>query len=110
MSFKIILTSDFERELKRLNKKYPSLRTDFALFLDSLEINPTQGSFIGRDCYKIRLAIPSKNQGKSGGARILTCVKIIDEVLFLFGVYDKSELSSLPDREIKRRIEKLEDL
>jgi mRNA-degrading endonuclease RelE of RelBE toxin-antitoxin system len=44
MSFKIILTSDFERELKRLNKKYPSLRTDFALFLESLQASPVQGS------------------------------------------------------------------
>lgn len=64
MSFKIILTSDFERELKRLNKKYPSLRTDFALFLDGIQANPAQGSPLGKDCYKIRLAISSKNQGK----------------------------------------------
>jgi mRNA-degrading endonuclease RelE of RelBE toxin-antitoxin system len=64
MSFEIIPTRDFERELKRLNKKYPSLRTDFALFLESLEDNPIQGSFIGKDCYKVRLAISSKNQGK----------------------------------------------
>lgn len=86
------------------------MRTDFALFLESLENNPIQGSSIGKDCYKVRLAISSKNQGKSGGARILTCVKIVDGILFLFGIYDKSELSALPDKEIKRRTEKLDEL
>jgi mRNA-degrading endonuclease RelE of RelBE toxin-antitoxin system len=109
MSFDIVLTSDFEKELKRLGKKYPSLRDDFAIFLANLQGNPVQGTPLGKDCYKVRLAISSKNQGKSSGARILTCVKIVDEIIFLFGIYDKSERAVLPEKEIKRRIEKLQD-
>ncbi|MEZ4901732.1 MAG: type II toxin-antitoxin system RelE/ParE family toxin [Spirosomataceae bacterium] len=108
MNFKILFTTDFERELKRLNRKYPSLRSDFAHFLESLQQNPMQGTFLGKDCYKVRMAISSKNQGKSGGVRVLTCVKIIDEVIFLFGIYDKSDLVALPDKEIKKRLRDLE--
>jgi mRNA-degrading endonuclease RelE of RelBE toxin-antitoxin system len=43
MNFEIIVTSDFERELKRLRKKYRSLGSDFADFLESLQRNPAQG-------------------------------------------------------------------
>jgi hypothetical protein len=28
--------------------------------------NPTQGTPLGKDCYKIRMAISSKNKGKNG--------------------------------------------
>jgi mRNA-degrading endonuclease RelE of RelBE toxin-antitoxin system len=42
------------------------------------------------------LAISSKNKGKSGGARIITCVKIHDEVITLISVDDKSEQADIP--------------
>lgn len=105
----IISTNDFERELKKLLKKYPSLRGDLkTLFLSLLE-NPTQGSSLGKDSFKIRLKIESKNAGKSGGARVLTCVKIVKSKIFVFGIYDKSEISTLTDKEIQRRLSELED-
>jgi mRNA-degrading endonuclease RelE of RelBE toxin-antitoxin system len=109
-NFKIILSADIKRELKKLSKKYTSLQKDFISFLDDLQQNPTQGTPLGKDCYKVRLKIESKNAGKSGGARILTCVKIIKSTIFLFGIYDKSEISTLTDKEIKRRLSELDDL
>jgi hypothetical protein len=62
----IVPTPNFQKEFKHLFKKYPSLNTDIALLRDSLEENPELGVHIGRDCYKIRVAIRSKNKGKSG--------------------------------------------
>ncbi len=47
-----------------------------------LEENPTTGTPLGNDVYKIRLAIVSKNKGKSGGARVISFVKIIDETVY----------------------------
>lgn len=41
MSYKIESTADFERELKKLAKKYPSVKNDYANLLKSLEDNPT---------------------------------------------------------------------
>ena len=55
---------------------------------------------LGKDCYKVRMAISSKNQGKSGGARVITCVKIVDDTLYLLSIYDKSEQENIPDDEI----------
>lgn len=56
---------------------------------------------MGKDFYKIRLNILSKGKGKSGGARIITCVKIAKGVVYLASIYDKSEKSSITDSELK---------
>ena len=67
----------FLRDLKALSKKYPSLKDDVNDLVKQLKQHPKSGTPIGKDCYKIRLAIKSKRKGKSGGARVITCVKII---------------------------------
>ena len=68
--------------------------------IDALQENPIIGEPLGKDCYKIRMAIASKNKGKSGGARVITCVKIVDDTLYLLSIYDKSEQENMPDDEI----------
>jgi mRNA-degrading endonuclease RelE of RelBE toxin-antitoxin system len=73
MNYKVKFIPKFQKELKRLAKKFPSLKTDFSLLLRSLQENPSQGTSLGNECYKIRMAISSKGKGKSGGARIITC-------------------------------------
>jgi hypothetical protein len=45
------------------------------------------------------LEISSENKGKSGGGRVVTCVRIVDEVIYLLSIYDKSEKESLTDSE-----------
>jgi len=61
----------FERQAKRLIKKYASLRNELLELVFQLKENPVQGNSIGNNCYKIRLAIASKGKGKSGGARVI---------------------------------------
>ena len=72
MSYNIIATPKFKKEIKRLVKKFHSLKDEYAHLIDELQDNPTIGTSIGKDCYKIRIAIVSKGKGKSGGARIIT--------------------------------------
>ncbi|WP_428665530.1 hypothetical protein [Runella sp.] len=74
---RIIIGKKFNRDFKRLAKKYVSLATDIANLFNDIRQNPQLGIPLGQDCYKIRLAISSKKQGKSGGARIITCVKLL---------------------------------
>lgn len=83
MSYKIQTTPPFEKQAKKLARKYPSLKTDLLLLIESLETNPEQGTSLGNNFYKIRLAIKSKAKGKSGGARIITFVKVVKETVFL---------------------------
>jgi hypothetical protein len=101
MNFKVDTLPNFEREAKRLIKKYNSLHKEINELIDSLEINPRQGKHLGSDVYKIRLAIKSKGKGKSGGARVMTQVKTISQTVYLFSIYDKGEKENISDNEIK---------
>jgi len=100
MSYKISATSDFTRELKRLQKKHSSIKADLAKLGATLKENPEQGTRIGRGCYKIRLNITSKKKGKRGGTRVITYVQIVETTVFLLTIYDKSEKESLSDAEL----------
>src|SRR5690606_33216537 len=102
-----IPTHRFEKELKRLVKKYPSLKTEFAKLIDNLILDPTAGTSLGNNCYKIRLAIGSKGKGKSGGARVITHLYIETETVYMLTIYDKSEKADLKTNEIKEMIDSL---
>lgn len=104
MSYKIELSENFKKEAKKLSKKYPSLKTDLASLFEELEKNPTTGTPLGNDIYKIRLAIASKNKGKSGGARVMSFVKITDTTVLLFSIYNKGDKDSISDKEIEALI------
>ncbi|MFV0530554.1 MAG: type II toxin-antitoxin system RelE/ParE family toxin [Flavobacteriales bacterium] len=104
MSYSIELSANFKKEAKRLTKKYPSLKTELAKLFAELEENPTTGTPLGNDIYKIRLAIASKNKGKSGGARVLSFVKVTQTTVLLFSIYSKGEVDNLTDKQIKELI------
>jgi mRNA-degrading endonuclease RelE of RelBE toxin-antitoxin system len=95
MSYKIEVTSLFEKQLKRLAKKYPSLAKEFKILVSSLKENPFQGVALGRQCFKIRMSISSKGKGKSGGARVISHIQVSNEKVYLLSIYDKSEIESL---------------
>ena len=100
MSFNVYTTGFFDRELKRLAKKYPSVKEDYKALVNSLKEEPKQGQPLGKDCYKIRMAITSKGKGKSGGSRVITCVKIVAGSVFLLSIYDKGDKESISDTEL----------
>lgn len=110
MSYRIVPTDNFSRELKRLSKKYPSLKQKIKDFSNELLGNPKTGIPIGHNCYKVRVSTPDKPGGKSKGFRIITYVVFTKEIIFLLSVYDKSEITTLKDREIKRIIKELDNI
>ena len=71
MPFSIEATPEFLSEAKKLAKKYPSLKNDLSVLAQQLKDNPTSGTPIGKDAYKIRLAITSKGKGKAVGQELL---------------------------------------
>jgi hypothetical protein len=102
MSYNISSIPLFDKQAKRLAKKYPSLKKDLTELLESLADNPEQGTALGNSFYKIRLAIASKGKGKSGGARVITYVKITADTIFLTSIYDKSEKNTISDKELEQ--------
>ena len=82
-----IETSDiFERQLKSLAKRYPSLKADIAQLRSELFENPFMGG-----------------KGKSGGARVITYVITVQEdgiEVTLLTIYDKSDRENISDKEL----------
>ena len=101
MSYKIVTIPRFEKDLKRLAKKYPSLKNEFIALVKALKDQPGQGTTLGNNCFKIRLAIASKGKGKSGGARVITCLQVQDTTVYLLSIYDKAEQENIPDKDLK---------
>lgn len=54
------------------------------------------------------MAIGSKGKGKSGGARVIICVKIVWDVIFMLAIYDKSELENINDKTLAERLQFVE--
>jgi hypothetical protein len=102
MNYKISSIPLFDKQAKRLSKKYPSFKTDLAQLAYTLITDPKQGKALGNNFYKIRLAITSKGKWKSGGARIITYIKIIETTVFMTSIYDKSEKNSITDKELEQ--------
>ena len=104
MNCKITTTEDFERNFKRLFKKYRSLKKDLSDLVIELRNNPTIGDGLGDNVRKVRMAITSKNKGKRGGARVITCNILIDVVntkIYLLTIYDKGERTNISKKEIE---------
>ena len=100
MSFEVLYTDNFEHRLKKLAKKYRSVKNDLEKLITALEKDPKQGTPIGKDCYKIRLAVTSKGKGKSGGARVITHLQVAGNLVYLLSIYDKSGQENISDKEL----------
>jgi mRNA-degrading endonuclease RelE of RelBE toxin-antitoxin system len=109
MSYEIIAIPNFAKELKKLAKKYPSIKADFARLVEHLQDSPMQGKSLGNNCYKLRMAITSKGKGKSGGSRIITNLKVTKNSVYLLSIYDKSEKENISDHEIADLIKDIPD-
>ena len=107
MLFNIIPNKSFLNDLKQLSKKYPSLKDDINNVVVSLKQNPQLGEPLGKDCFKIRIQIKSKGKGKSGGGRLVTCVKILKSTVYLLAVFDKSEFENISQNDLKERLKEI---
>ena len=107
MNYNVKTIPNFDKEIKKLVKKYPSLKGEFKSLIQSLIKNPKQGNSLIKNCYKIRIAIKSKGKGKSGGARIISHVKLVENNVYLISIYDKSERDSISDKELKKILKQL---
>ena len=107
---KIEVTEEFEKDFKRLSKKYPSIPKDVKKIGEELLANPNMGVSLSGGSRKIRMAITSKGKGKSGGARIITFNYLIDNnngKIILVTMYDKNEQANISDAQIRQAFKTL---
>jgi mRNA-degrading endonuclease RelE of RelBE toxin-antitoxin system len=98
MNLNIKTLSCFDKDVKRLFKKYKQLPNDLKLLNKKLLENPKSGTELGHRCYKIRLANSSIPTGKSGGFRIIYYHIDTNENLYLMSMYSKNELENIDDK------------
>ena len=79
------------------------MANDYEILIKDLLANPNLGDDLGDNTRKVRMAIYSKNKGKRGGARVITCtvlMSIDDTDIYLLTIYDKSEQQNISKKEI----------
>lgn len=98
MSFEVLTTPHFEKAAKALAKRHRSLKSDLGNLIKLLAADPLQGVELTPGIRKIRMAISSKQRGKSGGARVITYNILASETagkVYLIDIYDKSDYSTV---------------
>lgn len=76
MNYNIKVYRRFEKEVKKLSKRYKSLKQDLATLATELIQNPETGTDLGNGLHKVRMSISSKGKGKRGGGFSLS-VRIV---------------------------------
>ena len=107
MNYKVIPIEKFKKEVKRLIKKFPSLKSELAELSEILSKKPETGTSLGNNTYKIRIAIKSKGKGKRGGARIITYLITEQKEIYLLTIYDKSDMDTITDDVLRKIIASL---
>ena len=97
MNYKIKVYRHFEKEVKKLSKRYKSLKQDLTILAAELMQNPDMGTDLGNGLHKVRMSIASKGKGKRSGARVITLIATLSKHF----IYDKSERENITDKELQ---------
>ena len=106
MTTRVQIAEAFNKELRRLARKYPSVADSVYTLIEQLEADERPGARLARlrnTVYKVRLPNRSASRGTSGGFRVIYQDKSGVLVLLLL-IYSKTERSDIPDDVIRRLI------
>jgi len=104
MAITVLPTPDFIKDIKDISKKHKGILLDIAKLSAELKINPTLGTPLGQNVFKIGLAISNTNKGKSGGARVITYVLVLKEIIYLSKIYLKNEQDTVDADTVVQRL------
>ena len=106
MNYSITTVSTFKKELKKLAKKYKNLKYDYKILLELLSSsNPKDiATFLGNNCYKIRLKNSDNHRGKSAGYRVIYLIIEADNNIVLLSIYSKSDFENISENEIDKKV------
>ena len=105
MNYEIIPLPEFERQVKRLRRKYRHIKDDLRNLQNVLLANPQAGDAIPglhNKVYKIRLASSDLERGKSGGFRVIYYFIHTNRNIYLLTIYPKSVKENIHVKEIMR--------
>lgn len=106
MSRRIETAPTFERDLKRLGKRYLRIRQDLEPLIEQLIAGETPGDRVPglmTVVYKVRVANTDARKGKSSGYRVIYYLPS-EEANILLTIYSKNDQQDIPIGEITRII------
>ncbi len=95
MNFKT--SSLFNRQAKKLSKKYKNLKNDLLNFMETFDNIHNSSTTIKANLFKARVKNSDKSSGKRGGYRIYYYTIDKDGVTHLLVIYDKSEIEKIDE-------------
>jgi len=104
MNYKIETTPRFDKDVKKLNKRFPKLKDDLNELIKNLSDEPELGTHLEGGIFKIRLKNSSIPTGKSGGFRVITYY-VKDDILFLVTMYSKNDTDTILTDKLKEIIQ-----
>jgi len=115
-NYNVNTTPTFEKEFKRLLKRYPKIIDDFEAFIDEIEVGAELGQAVQGiginfsterfKVYKKRMANTSAKQGKSGGFRVIIYLITSNNQVYLLDIYSKKEQQNISTKDIVKLIKK----
>lgn len=109
MSYRVIPTKIFEKDIKTLKRKYPLIKKDLEDAIAKLEagdfgdIIQPQPSREGR-VFKMRMKNSSTRTGTRGGFRLITAMLTDDNEIYLLSCYSKTNVNDISSSDIANRI------
>lgn len=98
------VTAKFQRNLRILAKKYPSIRNDIQPIIEQLQAGELPGNLIsgvGYTIFKLRVKNSDVQKGKSGGYRLIYYVKTSTKII-LVTIYSKSKQEDIAAADIEQ--------
>ena len=104
MNYKIQTTARFEKDVKRLKKNFPNIKSDVVQFVKDLRLNPNLGISLGDNIFKARIPNSSVPVGKRGGFRVVTYYEK-DDILYLVTIYSKAQIDNILTNKLKQIVQ-----
>jgi mRNA-degrading endonuclease RelE of RelBE toxin-antitoxin system len=107
MSYEVRVVDEFKKDVKKLFKKYRSIKSDILDLIEKLEKDYTIGIDLGSNLYKIRIK-NSDIGGKSGGYRVIYYTKLKNSRIYLLTIFSKTEKDNINVKRLRPIINRID--
>jgi len=108
MNYEVRVVDAFKKDVKKLFKKYRSIKTDILDLIEKLEEDYTIGIDLGSNLYKIRVK-NSDIGGKSGGYRVIYYTQLPNERIYLLTIFSKTQKENIDVGKLQPIIDGIEE-
>jgi len=110
MNFKFVVTEVFNRQVKKLAKRYPKIKIDLQNFKQDFNAGRVTGQAIPglkHKVYKARMKSTNMQRGKRGGYRVIYYLQTAQNQITLLTIYAKARRENIRVQEILSLLKQL---